>query len=738
VQAEFVRASSLRDEERMAKARGSSLWAAVRFRSVCIMHAASLVVCACTGLKGDGERSDPPDDGSVDGGDERAGGRGDSGVRTPPNSTDGGARVDGGGAGAGGSASSEPEPNDGGRTNGEDASALDAGAVRFAIAVVGTACASELDRACTGHNSLDKLVCDGNTWRSAGSSCDGNDRCDTLPGISQGTCQPAAVLCVGKAGGEPVCDGDVRKRCDPDLLRYEPYDCAEHALCAESGGVHCACQSGYEDDGLGGCADIDDCSGAPCGSSPNLCVDAVGGYACTCGAGFTGTGTTECTDIDECSTSHGGCDALVTCTNTTGGRTCGQCPVGYRGTGESGCIPLWTQQFGSTADDSSLGVATDTSGNVYTVGSAGGSLDGSPSSDLTDLFLVKNRGNGQREWTRQLRSGADDSAVDVTTDVGGNVYVLGTTWGTLSANPGGGALDVVVVKYDGAGTLQWIEQVGAAELEFAGGIATDASGNVYVAGSTQGALHGNASAGMMDMFVAKYDAAGQRQWTRQLGSSEWDYGWAIASNANGDVYVAAAAGGSFTGEPSVKAGDQLLLKYDSAGERLWIRAFDSGDDLVVDVASDATGRVYVAGYTAGALDGNPSAGGYDPFVIAYDGAGNKRWSRQFGSTANDYAEGIATDPSGNVYLAGYTAGGMDGNASAGSYDLFVAKYDGSGQPQWTRQLGTSAEDQARSVATDVNGNVFLAGRTYGGLDGINNAGGADVCVVKYDGEGSRL
>ena len=89
---------------------------------------------------------------------------------------------------------------------------------------------------------------------------------------------------------------------------------------------------------------------------------------------------------------------------------------------------------------------------------------------------------------------------------------------------------------------------------------------------------------------------------------------------------------------------------------------------------------------------------------------------------HDYANGVVTDSSGNVYVTGGTKGGLDGNTSAGNTDLFVIKYDSSGTKQWTKQLGSSSRDYDYGVATDSSRNVYVAGDTYGGLDNNINAG----------------
>ena len=104
---------------------------------------------------------------------------------------------------------------------------------------------------------------------------------------------------------------------------------------------------------------------------------------------------------------------------------------------------------------------------------------------------------------------------------------------------------------------------------------------------------------------------------------------------------------------------------------------------------------------------------------------------------NDYANGVATDSSGNVYVTGGTKGGLDGNTSAGNTDLFVIKYNSSGTKQWTKQLGTSSDDRTQGVATDSSGNVYVAGYATGGLDGNTSAGSYDLFVVKYNSSGTK-
>ena len=317
-------------------------------------------------------------------------------------------------------------------------------------------------------------------------------------------------------------------------------------------------------------------------------------------------------------------------------------------------------------NDYANGVATDSSGNVYVTGGTKGGLDGNTSAGNTDLFVVKYNSSGTKQWTKQLGSSGLDSANGITIDSSGNVYVTGVTFGGLDWNTSAGANDLFVVKYNSSGTKEWTEQLGSASSDFANGVATDSSGNVYVAGVTYGGLDGNSNKDNADLFVVKYNSSGTKKWTKQLGTSKHD-------RARG-------------------------------------------------VATDSSGNVYVTGDTYGGLDGNTSAGYNDLFVVKYLDNGTKQWTKQMGTSSTDLANGVATDSSGNVYVAGGTYGGLDGNTNAGNSDLFVVKYNSSGTKQWTKQLGSSSRDYDYGVATDSSRNVYVSGDTYGGLDNNTNAG----------------
>jgi hypothetical protein len=179
-----------------------------------------------------------------------------------------------------------------------------------------------------------------------------------------------------------------------------------------------------------------------------------------------------------------------------------------------------------------------------------------------------------------------------------------------------------------------------------------------------------------------------------------------------------------------------VRKYDGSGTEQWTRQFGTtGTDQANGVAVDAAG-VYVVGQTNGALQaGQGNAGGNDAFVRKYDTNGNEQWTRQFGSALDDFALGAAADATG-IYVGGTTNGALLGQTSAGNQDAYWRRYDASGNEVATSQFGSSSFEQGNAVAADATG-VYLAGATVGALPGQTTAGSADAYVAKLPTTGAQ-
>jgi len=390
----------------------------------------------------------------------------------------------------------------------------------------------------------------------------------------------------------------------------------------------------------------------------------------------------------------------------------------------------WTRQLGTTTNEYSHDVAIDSNNNVYITGYTSGSLDGNTGAGSDDAFLVKYDSSGTKIWTRQLGSTVSDIAFSVAIDSNNNVYITGSTSGSLDGNTSAGSNDALLVKYDSSGTKIWTRQLGSTNYDIAYGVAIDSNNNVYITGFTDGSLDGNTSAGSFDVFLVKYDSTGTKVWTRQLGTTAIDYARDVAIDSNNNVYITGITQGSLDGNTHAGNNDVFLVKYDSSGSKIWTRQLGTtAIDYVEGVAIDSNNNVYITGYTLGSLYGT-NAGNNDAFLVKYDSTGTKLWTRQLGSTVADYAQDVAIDSNNNVYITGYTLGSLYGT-NAGNNDAFLVKYDSTGTKVWTRQLGSMGSDIAYRVAIDSNNNVYITGYTSGRLDGNNNAGSNDAFLAKY-------
>jgi hypothetical protein len=230
------------------------------------------------------------------------------------------------------------------------------------------------------------------------------------------------------------------------------------------------------------------------------------------------------------------------------------------------------------------------------------------------------------------------------------------------------------------------------------------------------------------------------EWSRQFGSNNYDTAEGVAVDSNGSVLVVGFTDGVLPGQTASGSGDAFIRKYDSAGNELWTRQFgSSSDDSAEGVAVDSSGSALVVGYTYGALPGQTASYTGDNFIRKYDSAGNELWTRQFGSYGAEYAYGVAVDGNGCALVVGYTESALPGQTASGPYDAFIRKYDGAGNELWTRQFGSSSGvDIADGVAVDGNGCALVVGDASGTLPGQTSSGSCDAFIRKYDGEGNEL
>jgi hypothetical protein len=365
---------------------------------------------------------------------------------------------------------------------------------------------------------------------------------------------------------------------------------------------------------------------------------------------------------------------------------------------------LWGTYYGGSLDDYGDALAIDASGNVYLGGTTNSTTDIASTGawDVTlggpqDAFLVKFSSSGSRIWGTYYGGSGYDDVNAVATDASGNVYLAGHTQSTADiASTGaydvtlGGTKDAFLVKFSSTGSRIWGTYYGGSDSDDGNAVATDASGNVYLAGYTSsttdiastGAYDVTLS-GSYDAFLVKFSSTCSRIWGTYYGGSVYDYGNALATDASGNVYLGGTTN-STTDIASTGAWDvtlvgpqdAFLVKFSSSGSRIWGTYYGgSGSNNVNAVATDASGNVYLAGHTQSTADIASTGaydvtygGEYDAFLVKFSSSGSRIWASYYGGSGQDLGSGIATDASGNVYVGGTTQSTTD-IASTGAYDV---------------------------------------------------------------------
>jgi uncharacterized delta-60 repeat protein len=372
---------------------------------------------------------------------------------------------------------------------------------------------------------------------------------------------------------------------------------------------------------------------------------------------------------------------------------------------------LWVARYDGPASgyDAANAMARDADGNLYVTGpSLGVGTD-------TDYATVKYNSDGNQQWVARYDGPASryDVSKTIALDANGYIYVTGYSRGVDSQ------ADYATVKYDSDGNQQWVARYnGPGNLDdYPNAIALDASGNVYVTGTSWGV------GTQFDYATVKYDSDGNQLWVaRYNGPADGtDTATAIAIDSAGNALV---TGYSFGGVATNY--DYATVKYDSDGNQLWVVRYNgpaNADDNTNAVAVDAAGNVHVTGFSFS------SGSEADYTTIKYDPDGLELWEARYSGWVNgrDSALAMTLDAAGNVYVTGESDNGIYHNL-----DYATVKYDSTGNQLWVAiyngpGAGTlGGRDSAIAVALDVSGNVWVTGGSEGTVETGN-----DYATVKY-------
>lgn len=406
---------------------------------------------------------------------------------------------------------------------------------------------------------------------------------------------------------------------------------------------------------------------------------------------------------------------------------------------------VWVNRYNGQGDysDRFTAVMTDTSGNVFLAGST------VISGNNQDILLLKLDANGNTVWRNIYNAPASgvDAALAMTMDASGNIYITGYAKFNASAT------DIVTIKYNSLGVIQWSSNYGFTTDQYEQGnsIVVDNAGNVYVTGQSDPDSTTNASD---DYVVLKYNAMGVQQWVQRTNGTgngvdrpskivldptgnpvvtgrsdnlvNYDYltvkynattgvplwsvrydrtrnDWAtdlVINPINGNIYV--------TGRSRNVDFDYATVCYNASGVQQWATVYDNaiGDNRATNIGIDTAGNLYVTGQS----DVGTAAVNYDITTIKYNSLGVQQWLSTYSGSAlnDDIPTAFYVSPAGNVFITG----SVDTDASANVVNDYVTlKYNTTGALQWAQLYAASAgsNDVPKGITEDAFGNVIVTG-----------------------------
>lgn len=313
-------------------------------------------------------------------------------------------------------------------------------------------------------------------------------------------------------------------------------------------------------------------------------------------------------------------------------------------------------------------------------------------------------------------------------------------------------IDCIEVPQDNQGIKEWTKFLGAtgSVLTASQSTATDRSGNVYVVGTTTGSLAGQTkiSPGTYnDIFIAKFDSNGNLLWVRQTGSPIIASTYAEVAHFDkwGDMYIVGSSGGPFNDYTGTGAGS-LLLKVHPSGIVLWTKIFPTGSEtLGSGVTTDSDGNVYITGNTEEQIiNGETALGGRNTFIFKYSRNGDFIWTRLIDNGgASSYGQQMQYDPhSKNILIAGQVGGSgtfLGNPLPGGTMNSYLLSINTNAIIQWVRFLGVSGGiTSAKTLSVDKKGSVYITGDVNTDIDGQSKSGSIVQFLTRYNVLGEKI
>lgn len=385
----------------------------------------------------------------------------------------------------------------------------------------------------------------------------------------------------------------------------------------------------------------------------------------------------------------------------------------------------WVKQISGEIKINSL--ASDASGNIYSVGLFGGSPDFDPNasinaltdSGLGDIFISKIDPLGNLLWVKQIGGASYDEAKSITIDANGNLYVTGFfSLDSIDFDPSPSIYfmsaigeNSFVLKLDNNGNFVWAKQIESIYENYAKSISLDNQNNVLVTGRFDGTADFDPSNGVYNLsvltkpnaiYIWKLDNNGNFIWAKYI-ETLFTRSQSIASDGEGNVYIEGQLYETNDFDPSAavsnlsntltQVGVLFSLKLNSMGDFLFAKKIENVNTIQSDrsILVDSLGNSYYTGSFLSTADFDPNAGiqnltptiGNDNFLLQLNSNGDFAWVNQLSEV-----KGMALDKYYNVFTCGNS----------------IKKFNTLGLNQWTSNSGFSSE-----ITISPNENIYSTG-----------------------------
>lgn len=447
----------------------------------------------------------------------------------------------------------------------------------------------------------------------------------------------------------------------------------------------------------------------------------------------------------------------------------------------------WGTYMGGTDVERSFTPVIDKHGAVYITGSTSSitniattgahqvSYGGGTDVNGGDAYLSRFGPDGTPDWITYYGGSAIDAGKALSCDTAGNVYLAGTTQSATgiatagsykSAKTGTAArYDAFLIKMDSTGQRLWGTYYGGLQNEGNSSLALacNRSGYIYMTGNTQSTdaiattgAHQSTLAGGHDVFLCRFNTAGQLDWSTYYGGNQEEQAWAMVTDNAGMVYLAgytqstAGMATANTWQATLAGGqDAFLAKFNTTGQRIWSTYYGGPSiDRAYGLTLGHTGRLYLTGATSSST-GIASAAAYQPaladvtngdgFLAGFDTTGIRLWGTYYGGTGADIGYAAAPGPEGGVYLSGstnstsaITSPGAFQPLPAGGYDFFIARFDTTGNKIWGSYYGGSGDEAGGYLCAGYDHNIYLTGQTNSGAGIATNGAWQNTLNGDYD------